>query len=230
MTSRLLVVDDEATVRELLSAALRFAGFRVTSAATAGEAVAVATAEPPDLVLLDVMLPDMDGFEVVRQLRERHSGTGAPVPVLFLTARDRQSDKVTGLSLGADDYVTKPFDLAELIARIRAILRRTAGHPAAVLTVGTLALDAEGHQVTRAGRPVRLSATEFRLLRYLMENAGRVVSKAQILDRVWREDFGGDAGIVDTYISYLRRKIDTGEPKFLHTVHGVGYVLREPRR
>jgi len=152
------------------------------------------------------------------------------VPVLFLTARDRQSDKVTGLSLGADDYVTKPFDLAELIARIRAILRRTAGHPAAVLTVGALALDAEGHQVTRAGQAVRLSATEFRLLRYLMENAGRVVSKAQILGRVWRDDFGGDAGIVDTYISYLRRKIDTGEPKLIHTVHGVGYVLREPRR
>ncbi|WP_143264248.1 response regulator transcription factor, partial [Amycolatopsis kentuckyensis] len=163
-------------------------------------------------------------------LRERHPGHGAPVPVLFLTARDRQSDKVTGLSLGADDYVTKPFDLAELIARIRAILRRTAGHPAGVLTVGVLALDAEGHQVTREGRAIRLSATEFRLLRYLMENAGRVVSKAQILDRVWREDFGGDAGIVDTYISYLRRKVDTGEPKLIHTVHGVGYVLREPRR
>ncbi|WP_410673875.1 response regulator transcription factor [Amycolatopsis sp. cmx-4-68] len=226
MTSRLLVVDDEATVRELLSAALRFAGFEVTSAATAGEAVAAATAQPPDLVLLDVMLPDMDGFEVVRRLRD----DGAPVPVLFLTARDRQADKVTGLSLGADDYVTKPFDLNELIARIRAILRRTAGHPAGVLTAGTLALDVEGHQVTRDGRVVRLSATEFRLLRYLMENAGRVVSKAQILDRVWRYDFGGDASIVDTYISYLRRKADTEEPKLIHTVHGVGYVLREPRR
>ncbi|MGW5719935.1 response regulator transcription factor [Amycolatopsis sp. NPDC003865] len=224
--SRLLVVDDEPTVRELLSAALRFAGFRVTSAATAREAVAAATGEPPDLVLLDVMLPDLDGFEVVRRLREQHR----TVPVLFLTARDGQADKVTGLSLGADDYVTKPFDLAELIARIRAILRRTAGHPAAVLTVGALALDADGRQVTRAGRPVRVSDTEFRLLRYLMENAGRVVSKAQILDRVWREDFGGDAGIVDTYISYLRRKVDTGEPKLIHTVHGVGYVLREPRR
>jgi two-component system OmpR family response regulator len=224
--NRLLVVDDEPTVRELLSAALRFAGFRVTSAATAREAVAAATEEPPDLVLLDVMLPDLDGFEVVRLLREQHR----PVPVLFLTARDGQADKVTGLSLGADDYVTKPFDLAELIARIRAILRRTAGHPAAVLTVGTLALDADGRQVTRAGQPVRVSATEFRLLRYLMENAGRVVSKAQILDRVWREDFGGDASIVDTYISYLRRKVDTEEPKLIHTVHGVGYVLRAPRR
>jgi two-component system OmpR family response regulator len=220
---RLLVVDDEATVRELLAAALRFAGFRVTSAATAGEAIASATEDPPALVLLDVMLPDMDGFEVVRQLR------GHGTPVLFLTARDRQADKVTGLSLGADDYVTKPFDLEELIARIRAILRRTAGHHDDVLTVGALALDVEGHQVTRDGRPVRVSATEFRLLRHLMENAGRVVTKAQILDRVWRYDFGGDASIVDTYISYLRRKVDGEEPKLIHTVHGVGYVMREPR-
>jgi two-component system OmpR family response regulator len=228
---RLLVVDDEATVRELLAATLRFAGFEVTSAATAGEAVTAAAAEPPDLVLLDVMLPDMDGFEVVRRLREqRVRGRGGPVPVLFLTARDRQADKVTGLSLGADDYVTKPFDLEELIARIHAILRRTAGEHPDVLTVGALALDAEGHQVTRDGRPVRVTATEFRLLRYLMENAGRVVSKAQILDRVWHYDFGGDASIVDTYISYLRRKVDVAEPKLIHTVHGVGYVMREPRR
>ncbi|HEX2314851.1 MAG TPA: response regulator transcription factor [Thermomonospora sp.] len=230
MTERLLVVDDEPTVRELLSATLRFAGFRVSSAATGAEAVAAATEEPPDLVLLDVMLPDMDGFEVVRRLRERRPGSrGGPVPVLFLTARDRQADKVTGLSLGADDYVTKPFDLEELIARIRAILRRTTGHQSGVLTVGALSLDAEGHQVTRAGRPVRVSPTEFRLLRYLMENAGRVVSKAQILDRVWRYDFGGDSSIVDTYISYLRRKVDAEEPKLIHTVHGVGYVMREPR-
>ncbi|WP_026403347.1 response regulator transcription factor [Actinomadura rifamycini] len=228
---RLLVVDDEDTVRELLSATLRFAGFQVTSAADAAEAVAAATAEPPDLVLLDVMLPDMDGFEVVRRLRELSlPGRVGPVPVLFLTARDQQADKVTGLSLGADDYVTKPFDLEELIARIRAILRRTTGHQADVLRVGELALDVEGHQVTRAGRPVRVSPTELRLLRFLMENAGRVVSKAQILDRVWHYDFGGDASIVDTYISYLRRKVDTGEPKLIHTVHGVGYVLRESRR
>jgi len=220
---RLLVVDDEATVRELLAATLRFAGFRVTSAATAGEAIASATAEPPDLVLLDVMLPDMDGFEVIRQLR------GQRTPVLFLTARDRQADKVLGLSLGADDYVTKPFDLEELIARIRAILRRTRGGHGDVLTVGTLAVDVEGHQVTRDGRPVRVSDTEFRLLRHLMENAGRVVTKAQILDRVWHYDFGGDASIVDTYISYLRRKVDVEEPKLIHTVHGVGYVMREPR-
>ncbi|RSN69793.1 response regulator transcription factor [Actinomadura sp. WAC 06369] len=228
---RLLVVDDEDTVRELLSATLRFAGFQVTSAADAAEAVAAATAEPPDLVLLDVMLPDMDGFEVVRRLRELSlPGRVGPVPVLFLTARDQQAHKVTGLSLGADDYVTKPFDLEELIARIRAILRRTTGHQADVLRVGELELDVVGHQVTRAGRPVRVSPTELRLLRFLMENAGRVVSKAQILDRVWHYDFGGDASIVDTYISYLRRKVDTGEPKLIHTVHGVGYVLRESRR
>jgi two-component system OmpR family response regulator len=228
---RLLVVDDEDTVRELLAATLRFAGFQVSSAATAAEAVAAAATTPPDLVLLDVMLPDMDGFEVVRRLRkQRPEGRSGPVPVLFLTARSRQADKVTGLSLGADDYVTKPFDLEELIARIRAILRRTAGLQSGALTVGALALDAEGHQVTRDGEPIRLSPTEFRLLRYLMENAGQVVSKAQILERVWHYDFGGDASIVDTYISYLRRKVDAEEPKLIRTVHGVGYVMREPRR
>jgi two-component system, OmpR family, response regulator len=227
--ARLLVVDDEDTVRELLSATLRFAGFEVASAATAADAVAAAAAEPPDLVLLDVMLPDADGFEVVRRLRERE-GPGGPVAVLFLTARGRQADKVTGLSLGADDYVTKPFDLEELIARIRAILRRTAGHRTGVIRVGELTLDVEGRQAALAGEPVRLSPTEFRLLRYLMEHAGRVVSKAQILDGVWRYDFGGDAGIVDTYISYLRRKVDSGATKLIHTVHGTGYVMREPRR
>jgi two-component system OmpR family response regulator len=218
--TRLLVVDDEATVRELLSATLRFAGFEVTSAATATEAVAAVAAEPPDLVLLDVMLPDMDGFEVVRRLR--------PIPVLFLTARDGQADKIQGLSLGADDYVTKPFDLEELIARIRAVLRRTTGRTDDVLTVGPIALDAEGHQVTRGGDPLRVSPTEFRLLHYLMENAGRVVSRAQILDRVWQYDFNGDTSIVDTYISYLRRKVDDREPKLIHTVHGMGYVMRAP--
>jgi two-component system OmpR family response regulator len=227
--TRLLVVDDEATVRELLSATLRFAGFEVTSAATATEAVAAAVDEPPDLILLDVMLPDMDGFEVVRRLREqRTAGGNGPVPVLFLTARDGQADKVQGLSLGADDYVTKPFDLEELIARIRAILRRT-GRTADVLAVGPLALDAEGHQVTRDGNPLRVSPTEFRLLHYLMENAGRVVSKAQILERVWRYDFNGDTSIVDTYISYLRRKVDDRDPKLIHTVHGMGYVMRAPK-
>ena len=225
----LLVVDDEPTVRELLSATLRFAGFTVRSAATGAEALLSAAAEPPDLVLLDVMLPDMDGFEVVRRLREQPRPAGGHVPVLFLTARDQTSDKVTGLTLGADDYVTKPFDLHELIARIRAILRRTNGSADAVLCVGGLELDPDGHQASRNGEPVRLSPTEFRLLHYLMRNVGRVMSKAQILEEVWQYDFGGDASIVDTYISYLRRKVDVEETKLIQTVHGVGYVIRRPR-
>jgi two-component system OmpR family response regulator len=228
---RLLVVDDEPTVRELLAATLRFAGFAVSSAATGAEAVAAASAEPPDLVLLDVMLPDMDGFEVVRRLRAEPARVGRPghVPILFLTARDAPEDKVSGLAIGGDDYVTKPFHLEELIARIRAILRRTGGPDGVSLVVGDLRLDPDDHQVTRAGVPVRLSPTEFRLLHFLMANAGRVVSKAQILDHVWRYDFGGDPSIVDTYISYLRRKLDTKAPKLIHTVHGTGYVLRRPR-
>ncbi|WP_416973715.1 response regulator transcription factor [Streptomyces sp. 4F14] len=228
--ANLLVVDDEPTVRELLCAALRHAGFTVTSAATGGEALEGARTVAPDLVLLDVMLPDMDGFEVIRRLREGHApSAGGHVPVVFLTARDTTRDKIDGLHLGGDDYVTKPFDLQELIARIQAVLRRTGGDPAALLRVADLELDPEGMQTTRAGRPVRLSPTEFRLLRYLMANAGRTVSKAQILDRVWEYDFSGDTGIVDTYISYLRRKLDDGGPKLIHTVHGVGYVLRGPR-
>ena len=223
---RLLVVDDEPTLRELLSATLRFVGFRVVSAATGAEALAVAGDEPPDLVLLDVMLPDMDGFEVVRRLRRSRAGR---VPVLFLTARTESADKITGLTLGGDDYVTKPFDLPELVARIRAILRRTSGSVDGTLVVGDLVLDPDGHQVTRAGAPVRLSPTEFKLLHHLMRNAGTVVPKARILDDVWQYDFGGDPSIVDTYISYLRRKVDTAEPKLIHTVHGVGYVLRRPK-
>ncbi|MCG5217403.1 response regulator transcription factor [Streptosporangium sp. KLBMP 9127] len=227
---RLLVVDDEPTVRELLSATLRFAGFAVESAATGAEAVETALREAPDLVLLDVMLPDMEGFEVVRRLRAPVRGRAREVPVLFLTARDSPADKINGLSLGGDDYVTKPFDLEELIARIRAILRRTGGgRLAGTLVVGDLEVDPEGHQVLRAGGQVRLSPTEFRLLHYLASNAGRVVSKAQILDHVWHYDFNGDASIVDTYVSYLRRKLDTTEPRLIHTVHGVGYVLRRPR-
>jgi two-component system OmpR family response regulator len=223
-TARLLVVEDEPTLRELLSATLRFAGFTVASATTGAEAIALSGSQAPDLVLLDVMLPDMEGFDVIRRLRAR----GHPVPVLFLTARDAPEDKVNGLTLGGDDYVTKPFDLEELIARIRAILRRTSG-AGGELTVGDLTLDPDGRQVTRGGRAVRLSPTEFRLLHYLMANAGQVVPKARILDEVWRYDFGGDPSIVDTYISYLRRKVDTAEPKLIHTVHGVGYVLRRPR-
>ncbi|MBB6475018.1 response regulator transcription factor [Sphaerisporangium rubeum] len=223
---RLLVVDDEPTVRELLAATLRFAGFTVTSAATGTEALEAARADRPALVLLDVMLPDLDGFQVVRRIRDL---ARPPIPVLFLTARDSPQDKVTGLTLGGDDYVTKPFDLEELIARIRAILRRTGTPEAATLTVGDLELDPEAHQVRRAGTPVRLSPTEFRLLHHLVLNAGRVVSKAQILDSVWQYDFAGDTSIVDTYISYLRRKLDPTGPRLIHTVHGVGYILRKPR-
>jgi two-component system OmpR family response regulator len=231
---RLLVVDDEPTLAELLSATLRFAGFAVTSAATGAEALAAAEREPPDLVLLDVSLPDMDGFDVIRRLRQRTrppiGARAGHVPVLFLTARDGTEDKVKGLGLGGDDYVTKPFNLEELIARIRAILRRTAGGTEGWLVVDDLQLDPEGYQVARAGRPVRLSPTEFKLLHYLMLNAGRVVSKAQILEYVWEYDFDGDASIVDSYISYVRRKVDAVEPKLIHTVHGVGYIVRRPRR
>jgi len=229
----LLVVDDEPTVRELLCAALRHAGFTVAAAATGQEALDGARDVSPDLVLLDVMLPDLDGFEVIRRLREQRGvaagSRSGHIPVVFLTARDATQDKIEGLVLGGDDYVTKPFDLQELIARIHAVLRRTSGDPTALLRVADLELDPEGVQTTRAGEPVRLSPTEFRLLHYLMSNAGRTVSKAQILHRVWDYDFGGDTGIVDTYISYLRRKIDNGGPKLIHTVHGVGYVLRGPR-
>ncbi|GAA1671440.1 response regulator transcription factor [Nonomuraea maheshkhaliensis] len=232
MGERLLVVDDEPTVKELLSATLRFAGFTVSSADNGVQALERAGREPPDLVLLDVMLPDLDGFEVLRRLRAlpRAGGRPGPVPVLFLTARDATADKINGLRLGGDDYVTKPFDLEELLARIRAILRRTGAVPDDhTLVVGDLEVDPDGHQVSRAGRPVRLSPTEFRLLLHLVLNAGRVLPKAQILEHVWRYDFAGDTSIVDTYVSYLRRKLDTGGPRLIHTVHGVGYVLRRPK-
>jgi len=233
----LLVVDDEPNIRELLSASLRFAGFRVSSAASGAEAVTAVARDRPDLVVLDVMLPDMDGFAVVRRLRDDSGAAtrGAErdrIPVIFLTAKDGVDDKISGLTAGGDDYVTKPFSLEELIARIRAILRRTGGiadedH----LVVGDLELDPVGHQVHRAGRPVSLSPTEFKLLEYLMNNTGRVVSKMQILDHVWAYDFGGDLSIVESYISYLRRKVDSGaggSPKLIHTVRGIGYVLRRP--
>jgi two-component system OmpR family response regulator len=232
--NRLLVVDDEPVLRELLSATLRFAGYTVGSAATGSEALDAARHEPPDLVLLDVMLPDMDGFEVVRRLRElpRPLDAGHPgrIPVLFLTARDAAADKVNGLRLGGDDYVTKPFDLEELLARIQAVLRRTGLAPDdRTLRAGDLEVDPDGHQVLKAGHPVRLSPTEFRLLHYLILNTGKVVSKARILEHVWQYDFAGDSSIVDTYVSYVRRKADATEPKLIHTVHGVGYVLRRPR-
>ncbi|RZS37854.1 two-component system OmpR family response regulator [Herbihabitans rhizosphaerae] len=225
---RLLVVDDEQSIRELLAVSLRFAGFDVGTAATGTEALRAAERDQPDLVLLDVMLPDLDGFEVLRWLRTG----GRRVPVLFLTARDATEDKINGLTLGGDDYVTKPFSLEEVIARVHAVLRRTgveAEDSVNVLRYADLELDEDGYQVARAGRPVQLSPTEFKLLHFLLRNAGRVVSKQQILDQVWSYDFTGGEGVVESYISYLRRKIDHVEPRLIHTVRGIGYVLREQR-
>ena len=231
--ARLLVVDDEPNIRELLATSLRFAGFEVHTAADGGQALRVAKELDPDLVVLDVMMPDMDGFTVTRRLRER----GQHMPVLFLTARDETSDKVQGLTVGGDDYVTKPFSLEEVVARIRAILRRTApGNDLddSVLRYADLEMDEDSHEVRRAGALVELSPTEFKLLRYLMLNPGRVLSKVQILDHVWQYEWGGDANIVESYISYLRRKIDQltgadGQPvrPLIHTKRGVGYMLRD---
>jgi two-component system, OmpR family, response regulator len=223
--ARLLVVEDDPNILELLSASLRFAGFAVTSASSGAEAVTAAGDHRPDLIVLDVMLPDLDGFEVVRKLR----AGGSRTPVVFLTARDATEDKIRGLTLGGDDYVTKPFSLEELTARIRAVLRRTGGdQESSKIAFADLELDEETHEVRRAGATVSLSPTEFKLLRYLMLNAGRVLSKAQILDHVWNYDFRGDDSIVESYISYLRRKIDIAEPRLIHTLRGVGYVLRLP--
>ncbi len=225
----MLVVDDEENIRALLSATLRLVEFDVRVAGGGHEALTLAEEFDPDLVVLDVMLPDLDGFQVARRLR----GTGAGVPVLFLTARGTVEDRISGLTVGADDYVTKPFSLEEVVLRIRAILRRSrvddAPAPDGVLRYADLELDEDAHEVRRAGRVVELSPTEFNLLRYLMVNAGRVVSKAQILDRVWNYDFGGDGRIVESYIYYLRRKIDVQAPPLVHTVRGVGYTLRLPR-
>jgi two-component system, OmpR family, response regulator len=223
---RLLVVEDDPNIVELLSASLRFAGFDVSAATNGVEAVAAARESRPDLVVLDVMLPDLDGFEVIRRMRDG----GVRTPVVFLTARDATDDKIRGLTLGGDDYVTKPFSLEELTARIRAVLRRSAlDRPeSAVLTFADLELDEESHEVRRGGKLIALSPTEFKLLRYLLLNSGRVLSKAQILDHVWQYDFRGDDSIVESYISYLRRKIDTIEPRLIHTLRGVGYVLRMP--
>ena len=223
--ARLLVVEDDPSILELLSASLRFAGFTVATAQNGSVAVTVARETKPDLVVLDVMLPDLDGFEVIRLMRE----DGTRTPVVFLTARDGTEDKIRGLTLGGDDYVTKPFSLEELTARIRAVLRRTAGEQSSPrLTFADLELDEETHEVYRAGERVQLSPTEFKLLRYLLLNPNRVLSKAQILDHVWNYDFRGDDNIVESYISYLRRKVDTVEPRLIHTLRGVGYVLRKP--
>jgi two-component system, OmpR family, response regulator len=224
--ARLLVVDDEPNIRELLSTSLRFAGFDVVAAANGRDALAAAEQHNPDLAVLDVMLPDMDGFTVTRRLR----AAGRHFPVVFLTARDETEDKVTGLTVGGDDYVTKPFSLDEVVARIRAVLRRTQPllEDDAVIQVEDLELDDDAHEVRRGGQVIDLSPTEFKLLRYLMLNPNRVLSKAQILDHVWEYDFNGDASIVESYISYLRRKIDINPdaPALIQTKRGVGYLLR----
>ena len=208
---------------------MRFAGFEVATARDGHEALRTAREFRPDLMVLDVMMPGIDGFEVVRRM----GAEGNRCPVVFLTARDSVADKITGLTVGGDDYVAKPFSLDEVIARIRAVLRRSASAPdlpaAHRLTFADIELDDETHEAWKAGAPVALSPTEFKLLRYFMHNAGRVLSKAQILDNVWNYDFGGDANVVESYVSYLRRKIDTTQPRLLHTLRGVGYVLRLPR-
>ena len=225
MPARLLVVDDEATILELLSGSLRLAGFEVMTASSGAEAVRAAASGRPDLVLLDVMMPDGDGFEALRRIR---SG-GGEVPVIFLTARDEVPDRVEGFAVGADDYVTKPFSLDELLGRIRAVLKRTRPDaPGSQLRVADLELDEGAHEVRRAGAPVELTPTEYRLLRFLMLNAGRVVSKGQILNQVWEHGPDHDGGVVEPAVSYLRRKVDQGQPRLIHTVRGFGYVLRIP--
>jgi len=221
---RLLLVDDEDNLRSMLDAALRHNGFEVTTAANGRDALEAALTTRPSLIVLDVMLPDLDGFEVCRRLRaDGHSG-----PVLFLTARDAIEDKVRGLTLGGDDYLVKPFSLEELVARAHALLRRSGltQQQESVLVCDDLEMDDDAHRVRRAGVEVALSPTEYKLLRFLLLNQGRVLSKAQILDHVWQYDFGGDGGVVETYIGYLRRKLDTGETKLIHTIRGVGYTLR----
>jgi two-component system, OmpR family, response regulator len=222
---RVLVVDDEPSLTELLSMALRYEGWDVRAAADGHSAVRTAREFGPDVVVLDVMLPDIDGLEVLRRLRDRSPA----VPVLFLTARDAVEDRIAGLTAGGDDYVTKPFSLEEVVARLRGLLRRagmTAQRQDAVLTVGDLTLDEDSHEVRRGDTAVDLTATEFELLRFLMRNPRRVLSKAQILDRVWNYDFGGQANVVELYISYLRKKIDVGREPMIHTLRGAGYVLR----
>jgi two-component system OmpR family response regulator len=223
---RLLLVDDEDNLRSMLEAALRHLGFDVHPVANGRDALAAVATVQPDLIVLDVMLPDLDGFEVCRRLRTE----GKRVPVLFLTARDATDDKVRGLTLGGDDYLVKPFSLEELVARVNAVLRRAGlAQPGSVLKCVDLEMDDEAHRVLRGGREVSLSPTEYNLLHYLLVNQGKVVSKAQILDHVWQYDFGGDGGVVETYIGYLRRKMDTTEPRLIQTIRGVGYTLRAER-
>jgi two-component system OmpR family response regulator len=223
--TRALVVDDEVMLAELLTMALRYDGWDVRSAGSGTEAVRAARDFDPDVVLLDVMLPDIDGLEVLRRLR----ANDPDVPVLFLTARDAVEDRIAGITAGGDDYVTKPFSLEEVVARIRGLVRRRGSAllaDDALLVVGDLTLDEDSHEVRRGGDPVELTATEFELLRYFMRNPKRVLSKAQILDRVWNYDFGGQANIVELYVSYLRKKIDAGRTPMIHTLRGAGYVLK----
>ncbi|MDP9401807.1 MAG: response regulator transcription factor [Actinomycetota bacterium] len=221
--SRILVVDDEENITFLLDSALRHFGFDVRVANTGRDALREVEAFAPDVVLLDVMLPDLDGFEILRRMRS----DGRKVPVLFLTARDTVDDKVRGLTLGGDDYVTKPFSLEEVVARIQVVLRRQGVEAgSSKLGLADLEMDDDAHVVRRAGAVVELSPTEYKLLRFLLVNAGRVLSKDQILDHVWQYDFGGHATVVETYISYLRKKIDAIGPPLIHTVRGVGYSLR----
>jgi len=227
-TQRVLVVDDENSISELIATSLKFVGFDVRTAANGAQALQIAQEFKPHALILDVMLPDQNGFEVCRQLRSE----GHNVGVLFLTAKDSVEDKIAGLTIGGDDYVTKPFSLEELVARLRALLRRTGATEVMPdeekIRFADLELDEATHEVRRAGNLIDLSPTEFLLLRYLMINADRVVSKAQILDHVWQYDFRGDMGIVETYVSYLRKKVDIYDPALIHTVRGVGYRLRLP--
>jgi len=226
-SAQLLVVDDEEALLDLLGDALRFAGYEVRTARSGFEALRTAADERPDLLVLDVNLPDLDGFEVCQRLRR----DGEDVPVVFLTARDDPSDLRTGFTRGGDDYVTKPFSLEELSFRIQAVLRRTLrdrAEPTDLLRCADLEMDLAAHRVRRGNAEVELSPTEFRLLRYLLLNRGQVLSKPQILDHVWQYDFGGDASVVETYISYLRKKLDQREPRLIHTIRGFGYTIREP--
>jgi two-component system, OmpR family, response regulator len=225
--TRILVVDDEVYIADLVATALRYEGFEVAKAGTGRDAVSAVADFRPRLIVLDVMLPDFDGFEVASRL----AGDGSRVPILFLTARDATEDKVHGLGLGGDDYVTKPFSLEELVARVRAILRRTEGEleQGRILKFADLEMDEDSHEVRRGGQIVELTTTEYRLLRYLMSNAQRVLTRAQIIEHVWEYDFEGEAGVLDTYVSYLRKKVDAFDPPLIQTVRGIGYVLRLPR-
>jgi two-component system OmpR family response regulator len=226
-SNRILVVDDEANIVDVITMALRFQGFQTESAHTGADALSAVANFKPHLIVLDVMLPDMEGFDVARRLGAERAG----VPIIFLTARDATEDKIRGLTTGGDDYVTKPFSLEELVARIRTVLRRSGQVEAesSRLVFEDLELDDDTHEVSRAGEPIDLTATEYRLLRYFMLNPRRVLSRPQLLDHVWDYDFGGDARVLETYVSYLRKKLDVHGPSLIHTVRGVGYTLRPPR-